>query len=334
MTAAVIAAMHSVLPSKVLTAAEVDAWLGEQAGWTANKTGVLTRHIAADDDTVAQLGARAVRELIEQSDLQLSDVDAIVAASATREQFLPSTAAFIAEHLGAEARGIPAFDIDASCLSWVMGLDLMSRAMTTGMYRRIVLVSAEVPSRGLVADEKEAAAIFGDAAVAAIIETESQVANPTVRQIGRSRFETYAEAAHYAEVRAGSTHSPQRPGYLFDADDFRFLMNGPELYRLVAREFPGFIERFLDDSGVTLDDFDLIVPHQASKPAVELVARRLKVPEGRYAQDYRRFGNTVSASIPLSLHMARQEGRIAPGDRVLLTGTASGLTFGALEIEV
>lgn len=329
-----ITAMHSVLPARVKTAAEVDEMVGASAGWTARRTGVLHRHVAAADRSVADLGAQAVTELLANEDIDFTQIDAIVAVSATREQFLPSTAALIANRLGDQARGIPAFDIDASCLSFVVALDLLSRAVATGMYRRILLVAAELPSRGQDLAKKEAAALFGDASIAAVLGPRDTSADPVVSRIGASRFETFGEGAHFTEVRAGSTHNPNAAGYEFDPDDFRFLMDGPKVFQLVSREFPGFLDRFLQDAGLTLDDFDYIVPHQASKPGVELLARRLGVAKGRYAQDYRRFGNTVSVSIPLSLHMARSEGRVVPGDRVLLTGTAAGLTMGAMAIEI
>lgn len=328
-----IVAMHAVLPPHQRTASEVDLAIGESEGWTKRKTGVETRHVAAHDSSVADMGAEVVREVVENSSFEFADIDAIVFASATREQFLPCTASIVANRIGDDVRGIPAFDIDASCLSWVLALDLMSRAMTTGMYRRIVVASAELATRAIDPADKEGTALFGDGAVAAILEVDTQI-EPFVRHIGRSRFETYAEGAHHTQVRVGTTYDPNRPGYQFDADDFRFLMNGPKVYELAAREYPGFIERFLADVNLSLSDFDFIVPHQASKPAVELLARRLKVPKGTYAQDYRRFGNTVSASIPLSLCMARQEGRVRPGDRVLLTGTAAGLSMGALVVEI
>ena len=334
MSTASVVAMHAWLPPKRWTAEQVDEWIGEPTGWTKRKTGVLARHVAADDSSVADMGAKVVTEIVERNGFSFSDIDAIVFASATREQFLPSTAALVANRIGDAARGIPAFDIDASCLSWVLALDLLSRTMATGKYQRIVVASSELATRAQDPNNKEAAALFGDAAVAAIVEANTNADAPFVRVIGESRFETFAEGAHYTQVRVGTTHDPNRPGYFFDADDFRFLMDGPKVYELAAREFPGFIERFLDDIEMTLDDFDYIVPHQASKPAVELLARRLRVPKGTYAQDYCRFGNTVSASIPLSLCMARHEGRIVPGDRVLLTGTAAGLSMGAMVVEV
>lgn len=329
-----ITAMHAVLPQRIRTAAEVDEMVDASVGWTARRTGVLLRHVAAADESVADMGAQAVTELLANEGLDFSGIDAIVAACATREQFLPSTASLIANRLGDQARGIPAFDIDASCLSFVLALDLMSRAIATGMYRRILLVSTELPTRGQDPTKKEAVALFGDAAVAAVLSAGDSTIDPVVSRIGACRFETFAEGAHFTELRVGSGHNPNVAGYEFDADDFRFLMDGPKAFQLASREFPGFLDRFLVEADLTLDDFDYIVPHQASKPAVELLARRLGVGKDRYAQDYQRFGNTVSASIPLGLHMARREGRVRSGDRVLLAGTAAGLTMGAMAVEI
>ena len=111
-------------------------------------------------------------------------------------------------------------------------------------------------------------------------------------------------------------------------------MDGPRIYKLASKTMPAFLDGFLADLDMSLDEFDYIIPHQASKPAVELLARKLGAKSGGYAQDYRRYGNTVAASIPLSLLRAQEEGTVKAGDRVLLVGTAAGLTLGAMAIEI
>ena len=330
-----IRAMHAVLPPRQRTSDDTDRWIGAEPGWTSRKTGVETRHVCLPSDTVASLGAQVVIEILEREGLGFDDIDAIVFASGSKDQFLPSTAALVSYELGDRARGIPAFDIDATCLSFVLALDLMNRAMATGMYRRIIVASAEMPSRGLDPGKPETAAIFGDAAVAAILEVGvGDHRAPAVGHIGHCRFETYGEGAHLTEVRIGTSRNPTTDFHHYDPEDFRFQMDGPAVYELASRTFPAFLDRFLDEAGMELADFDFVVPHQASKPAVELLARKLGIRAGTYAQDYSRFGNTVAASIPLSLHTAQVEGRVKPGDAVLLLGTAAGLTLGAMALRI
>ena len=274
-----ISAMHGLLPPTVRCAEEIDRWIGEEPGWTKRKTGVERRHVADRGMSVAAMGAQVIREVLDQQQLTMGDVDAIVFAAGSRDQFLPSSAALVSHELGREAAGIPAFDIDATCLSFVLALDLMSRAMSTGMYRRIVVASAEMPSRALDPAYKETAALFGDAAVAAILDADPDLTSPPVlRRIRHTRFETYGEGAHDTEIKVGTSYSPIVDGYGYRPDDFKFMMNGPRIYELASRELPGFMERFLDEAELTLDDFDYVVPHQASKPAVELLARKLGIP--------------------------------------------------------
>lgn len=329
-----ITGMHALLPSNCRSAADIDRWIGEEPGWTKRKTGVENRHVADVDVSVASMGAEVVRGLLDQQAMTFADVDAIVFASGSRDQFLPSTAALVSHELGPDAAGIPAFDIDATCLSFLLALDLMSRAMSTGMYRRIIVASAELPSRALDPTHKETAALFGDAAIAAVLEVDPGAADVVLRRIRHTKFETYGEGAHHTEIKVGTSYSPIVDDYGYRPDDFKFMMNGPKVYELASRELPGFLGRFLCEAQMSLTDFDFVVPHQASKPAVELLARKLGIPRGRYATDYRRFGNTVAVSIPLSFHMAQQEGLVNPGDRVLFIGTAGGLTLGAMAVDV
>ena len=331
--------LHAVLPSMTRSAEEIDEWIGESPGYTRQTSGVATRHVAGEAETVAVMGARAVSELVKLENLTFDDIDALVFASASKDQFLPSSAALVAHQLGDEANGVPAFDIDSSCLSFLLAVDLMGRAMASGMYERIVVVSSEKPSTSLHPKFKEAAGLFGDAAVACLLDTTTPP-SPSDGGYGFSKvlhakYETWAEGAHDTEVKIGTSYNPNTDYHDLNMDDCRFVMNGPRIYRLAAKTLPSFLDGFLADLGMSsLDDFDFVVPHQASKSAVELLARKMKVPAGKYAQDYRRYGNTVAASIPLSLLRALEEGRIGPGDRVLLVGTAAGFTLGAMAIEI
>ena len=332
--------LHALLPTTVRTAEEIDEWIGAEKGWTRSATGVGTRHVAGDAETVADMGARVVSELLKLENLTFDDVDALVFASASKDQFLPSSAALVAHNLGEQANGIPAFDIDASCLSFVLAIDLMSRAMSTGMYNRIVIVTSEKPSTGLHPKFPEAAGLFGDAAIAAVLEADPSTDIDTsadgfgFSKVLLARYETWAEGAHNTEVKIGTSYNPNTDYHALNLDDCRFVMDGPQIYKLASKTMPTFLAGFFDELGMELNDFDYVIPHQASKPAVELLARKMNVAEGKYAQDYTRYGNTVAASIPLSLLRAQEEGVIKPGDRVLLVGTAAGLTLGAMAIEI
>lgn len=336
--------LHALLPATVRTAEEIDDWIGAERGWTRSATGVATRHVAGDAETVADMGARVVSELLKLENMTFDDVDAIVFASASKDQFLPSSASLVSHHLGEEAAGIPAFDVDASCLSFMLAIDLMGRALVTGMYNRIVIVTSEKPSTGLHPKFPEAAGLFGDAAVAAILETspphdeDAPARNPSegfgFSKVLHAKYETWAAGAHDTEVKIGTSYNPNTDYHALNLDDCRFVMDGPRIYKLASKTMPAFLDGFFDELGMQLDDFDYVIPHQASKPAVELLARKMKVAEGKYAQDYARFGNTVAASIPLSLLRAQEDGVITRGDRVLLVGTAAGLTLGAMAIEI
>lgn len=321
------------LPAERVTAEELESRLGLEAGWVERHSGVMVRHFAGSE-TASEMGAKAAWAALEAAGLRFSDIDCLVGVSGSREQGIPCTAALIQRAMGQEQSGVPAFDIDSTCLSFVVGLDLMADALQLGRYRRVLLVSSEVASIALNWDDKESATIFGDGAAAAVI-TRSEPHESSA--ILASRMETYSSAADLSQARAGgSRYHPRR----FEGDLQAFIeahctfeMDGKAIFKLSAQVLPGFVERLLAPTGLTVDDIHLVVPHQASLAALWLVQRRLKVPEDRWMVIAPTHGNMIAASIPTALHEAIQLKRVQRGDRVLLLGTSAGFSVGAVLLE-
>jgi 3-oxoacyl-[acyl-carrier-protein] synthase-3 len=182
----------SCLPSMVVTADEIDRKLGMKAGWSLGKTEVRSRHFAGEGETASLMGAKAAYAALEAAGLTFEDIDCLVATSGTKEQPLPSNGALIQKAMNQEQSGVPAFDIDTTCLSFVAGLDLMSYLVDAGRYRRVLLVASEVASAGLDWGDKESAALFGDGAAAVVIGR-----TPTVEpsRIVHAAFRTYSKGA-------------------------------------------------------------------------------------------------------------------------------------------
>ena len=226
--------------------------------------------------------------------------------------------------MGKGDSGVPSFDVDSTCLSFLVALDTLSYAIMAGRYRRVLVVSAEIPSHSLDYNHKESAALFGDGAVAAVLERTPDVESSGILA---AHMETYGNAAHWCEVRAGATRHPAQSG--MDVDDFLFKMDGQRIYRAASEKLPTFVERLFAGTGKSLQDVDLVIPHQASLMALKLTRRRLGIPEDKFFVYLEDTGNTVAASLPIGLHRAVQAGHIERGSLVLLMGTSAGLSIGA-----
>jgi 3-oxoacyl-[acyl-carrier-protein] synthase-3 len=242
------------------------------------------------------------------------------------EQPLPNTGCFIAARAGLPA-GTPTFDVNASCLSFVAALRVAAALLATGGYARIVVVSSDIASRGLNWDDPEASLIFGDGAVAAILEKGN-----ATQGIRAFNMATYTAGRSYCEIPAGG--SKRNPGTGAMPDDYLFRMNGKAVFKLAAQVMPAFLADLLDRSGADLSAVDVVVPHQASPLGLTHAAKKLGVPDAKIVKIYETHGNQVSASIPTALHEAVMTGRAKAGSRVLMMGTAAGLTLGGLILDL
>lgn len=313
------------LPSRLVTDEEMDGLLRTPRGWVQKMTEVTVRHFAGGGETASYMGARAAEAALQDAGLRFTDIDCLVCTSGTREQALPCTAALIQKALGEEMSGVPAFDIDATCLSFLVGLDLMSYLVEAGRYRHVLLVASEIASVGLNWSEKESAALFGDGAAAVIIgpsEGESRIVGSSLR--------TYSKGAKLSEIRGGGTRMHAREYSAETEADFLFHMNGQAIFRMASQLLPGFVDELLASAGMGMADFQAVVPHQGSAMALRLMRKKLGISGEQMVNITPDHGNTIAASIPMALHEAVRSGKIRRGDRVLLLGTAAGLSLGGM----
>ena len=314
------------VPEQVLTSDEIDRRFGLPEGTVFKRYGVLTRHQTVHE-SAALLAARACEAALVQADLRWSDIDCLVAASATMDQALPYNAALILETLGARVSRIAAFDVGASCLSFMVALDTLSYLVESGRYRNVMIVSADIATFSLDWSTLGESAIFGDGAAAAVIR-KSREGEPSA--ILASRIETYPEGAHYCHIKAGgSRYHPRRLSESIDPLSL-FHMDGPRLFRVVSRELPRFIAQLMNDAGLTLEQLHLVVPHQASRLALDHLAKRLHIKAARIVDILAHSGNQVAASLPSALHHAIAGNLLERGDSIMLIGTGAGLTIGGM----
>lgn len=312
------------VPEQVLTSEEIDRRFGLPVGTVFKRYGVRSRHRTVHE-SAASLAARACEAALAQANMRWSDIDCLVAASATMDQALPYNAALILATLGERANRIAAFDVGASCLSFLVALDTLSYLVESGRYRNVMIVSADIATFSLDWSTLGESAIFGDGAAAAIIRKSAQ-GEPSA--ILASRIETYPEGANYCYIKAGgSRYHPRRLSESIDPLSL-FHMDGPRLFRTVSRELPRFVTQLMDGAGLTLDALRIVVPHQASRLALDHLARRLHIEAARVVDILADSGNQVAASLPSALHHAIAADRLERGDPIMLIGTGAGLTIG------
>lgn len=314
------------LPGRAVRAEDIDQLHGFTPGFTLAKSGVQVRWMATNDELQSAAGARALGDALARAKLQPSDIDCLIAACGVQEQALPSTACAMSAHAGLPA-GTPAFDVNASCLSFMQALNTAASLLHAGAHRRIAVVSADLASRGLDFSEPEASLIFGDGAAAVIVERGDGTSGLLAH-----RFATYPQGRTFCEIRAGGTRRNPRVGV--EPRDFLFRMDGKAVFKLAAQLMNDFVDQVLQEAGVRLQDITWVVPHQASHLGMAHVIKRLGLPRERTVDIYATHGNQVAASMPTALHELMTAKPVRSGDLVLMLGTAAGLSIGGSVLRV
>ena len=312
--AGLVAIAHTTPPS-IQTSEDLAPLIGKSADWIQQHAGVKKRYVCQPYDDPAVLLESIAAPLIAEH----GEPDLLINASAMPRQLLPDSSVFIARELGLS--GVPTFSINATCLSFLVALNTAKALIQTGDYETVMICSCEFPSLSRNFDRPESAALFGDAAAVAIVRKNAGAV------FQNFKMETYPAAAEFAQLRGGGVLKiPEDPNTT--PADHLFDMQGDALLRFTLPRLTRFVRKYLESSNLSIDDIDLIVPHQASKSGMQIL-EKLGFAKSKIVNVLADYGNCVAASIPLALSAASQTGRIKRGDRVLLLGTAAGMSIGA-----
>lgn len=317
------------LPKQTIYSEKIDENQQLSKGMTEQYSGVTSRFYATTE-SATDLAITAIHNALENSPCSLQDVDCLISASGTMEQAIPYNAAKIHARLNL-SHPIPAFDVNMTCLSALMAMDLASSMLHCGQYKTILIVSSEIASVGVNWSDKETAGLFGDGAAALLISTSEE----THQGIIASHFATYSEGVEYCQIRGGgSLHHPTK----ITGDYTRygmFEMQGKEVFRLTAKVIDDFLATLFKKAGCLLSDIDWIVPHQASALALAHIQKRLAIPDEKIINILPTRGNQIAASIPSALHeLLTREPKAKSGDKILLIGTSAGLSIGAMVLTI
>jgi 3-oxoacyl-[acyl-carrier-protein] synthase-3 len=310
-----IAGLGLALPPRIQENAELEPLLGVPPGWIAAHTGVERRRIAEVD--VAELGAEAARGALGDG----PPPDLLINASLSPAQLAPDTSVFVARALGLS--GVPSFSVHATCLSALVALQQAAALIAAGMAQRVLIVSSEVGSVCRDLRQPESAALIGDGAAAMLVTAPPPGPGPGGALLSFG-MRTFPDGAELAQIRGfGRRRLPLDPATR--PDDQLFDMQGPALVRRTLPRVRELLPQLLGDAGLTAAELDLVVPHQASGPALRLLSR-IGFAEDRVVNIIADHGNCIAASLPMALAIAARDGRLRRGHRVLLIGTGAGLS--------
>ena len=312
------------VPERVITNDELATMMDTNDEWIRERTGIRERRIAAPGEALSDLCLPACRDALEQAGLDASEIDLIIVATVTPDMAFPSTGAILADRLGAPDAA--AYDLSAGCTGFMYAVAQGYGMLAGGLAQKALIVGGDVLSRILDWSDRGTAVLFGDGAGAVVLEKVSGG--------GFLGFELGADGSGGSQlyVPAGGSRSPATEETV--AEGMHFVkMNGREVFKFATRVLVSSAEAVLAECGRSIEDVDVYVPHQANVRIIEHARQKLGIPEEKTVIDVDRYGNTSSGSIPLALADATADGRLRPGQLVLMTGMGAGLTWGSGLIE-
>jgi 3-oxoacyl-[acyl-carrier-protein] synthase III len=313
-----ITGLGSYVPERVLTNDELAAMVDTSDEWIRERTGIRERRIAAREQAMTDLALPAARAALAQAGAAPETVDLVIVATVTPDMSFPSTSALVADQLGMPAAA--AYDLSAGCTGFVYAIAQAHGMLASGLARRALVIGGDVLSKILDWSDRATLILFGDGAGAVVMEP--------VAEGGFRAFELGADGG-------GGVHLwlPGSGSRVFDDPDRYVKMNGREVFKFATRVLVSSAEKVLAACELSVDDVDVYVPHQANIRIIDHAARKLGIPDERVVKNVDRYGNTSSGSIPLALADAAADGRLRPGQVVLMTGMGAGLTWGSSILE-
>jgi 3-oxoacyl-[acyl-carrier-protein] synthase III len=314
-----VTGLGTYVPERILSNEDLSEIVDTSDEWIRTRTGIRERRISAENELTSDIALSAARKALEDANAQPADIDLVVVGTISPDMGFPATAALVADRLGCGAAA--AYDVSAGCTGFMYALAQGHSAVVSGLSHRALVIGADVLSKILDWTDRSTLVLFGDGAGAVVLE-------PAVES-GFLSFDIGADGSGGPQLNyPGSGTLPLQPG------EKRFLqMNGREVFKFATRVLVSSAEAVLERCGVSVDDVDLYVPHQANVRIMDHAAAKLGIPRERMVVNVDRYGNTSSGSIPLALAEAQAAGRLKEGDLVLMTGMGAGLTWGSALME-
>ncbi|MCM1010170.1 MAG: ketoacyl-ACP synthase III [Fusobacterium sp.] len=317
-----IAGVGYSLPETVVTNDDLTKLYETSDEWIYTRTGIKERRLVSGDETAIDLGIGAAKNAIEKSGFKAEDIDLVIAASSAPPQLYPAIACHIQAALGIP-NYVPAFDITAACSGLIYGLQIARGFIGSGLYKNILIVATDNNSRLVDWEDRSVSILFGDGAGAMVV-TEAEDGVDDILALDIRADGTIGQYIYMDSP--GKTCPLVAPN---TQKDCHIKMNGKEVYKFVVKVLPQYIDKCLDEAGMTPEDVDYLIPHQANQRIIEAMQQRLQYPDEKVISNIKYYGNTSAASVPIALAEGVEKGNIKLGTTAILCGFGAGMTWGA-----
>lgn len=317
-----IAGVGYSLPESVVTNDDLTQLYETSDEWIYTRTGIKERRLVSGDETAIDLGIAAAKHALEKSGFKAEDIDLVIAASSAPPQLYPAIACHIQSALNIPNYA-PAFDITAACSGLIYGLQIARGFIGSGLYKNILIVATDNNSRLVDWADRSVSILFGDGAGAMVV-TEAEDGIDDILSLDIRADGSIGEYI-YMDM-PGKTCPLVKPN---TQKDCHIKMNGKEVYKFVVKVLPQYIDKCLEEAGMTPEDVDYLIPHQANQRIIEAMQQRLQYPDEKVISNIKYYGNTSAASVPIALAEGVEKGNIKLGTTAILCGFGAGMTWGA-----
>ncbi len=316
-----ITAIGTYAPEKVVDNHYFESFLDTSDEWIRSRTGIVERHYAAEDEFTSHLSIGAVKNLMDNYDKDISDVDFILVATVTHDQIMPSMACQLQYRM--DMPNAAALDISAACAGFSYGLVLAKSLIESGAHRKILVIGAETLTKVTDFTDRTSCVLFGDGAGAVLVEAAEK------GNIGATI--TGADGSGGQDLYL-STRATQVNGMEIKAND-KIVQNGRKVFRWAVSTMSEQFMLLLEKNKMSIDEIDWFVPHSANMRIIEAICKQVGFPVEKTLESLSKYGNTSSASIPLALHEGIRAGKVKKGDKIMMLGFGGGLTYAGAVVE-
>jgi 3-oxoacyl-[acyl-carrier-protein] synthase III len=312
-------------PERVMTNDDISKIVETNDTWIRERTGIRERRIAREDQFPSTLAVNASIKALRIANLRPTDLDLIICSTSSPEYIFPATACLIQDQLGATKAG--AFDLLAACSGFIYALNMGAQAIRSGSIKNALIIGSETLSRFINWKDRNTCILFGDGAGAFVLQASDQPGG-----VLSAVMHSDGSGGDLLTLAGGGSRHPANESTLVNGQHY-IQMDGKEVFRFATRVMASATQEVLACAGLTLDQIQWIIPHQANIRIIEAAARGLKLPMDRFIVNLERYGNTSTASIPMAMVEALEKGQIKPGEKIVMVGFGAGLTWGALAAE-
>jgi 3-oxoacyl-[acyl-carrier-protein] synthase-3 len=312
-------------PEKVLTNEDLAKIVDTNDQWIRERTGIRQRHIAKDGQYPSTLAVEASLRALTVANLRPTELDLVICSTSTPEYIFPATACLVQDQIGASKAG--AFDLLAACSGFIYALNMGAQAIRSGSIKSALIIGTETLSRFVNWKDRSTCILFGDGAGAFVLQASDQPGG-----VLSAVMHSDGSGGNLLAIHAGGARHPASEATVHEGKHY-IQMDGNEVFRFATRVMASATQEALDCAGLKLDDIRWIIPHQANIRIIQAAARGLKLPMDRFIVNLEKYGNTSTASIPIAMVEAIENGQIQRGDKLVMVGFGAGLTWGALAAE-